>query len=319
MPHTLTPSHTIAQLRDVYLLDVAALVELDDLEPETLASYSSSLRTHLAALADVRIGEITRSLVRQWYRDRSRVAPGAAKSAHARLRSMFTWAVDEGLLDENPAAGLRVKYQPALGRPFDEAELAEFCRRCEAEIKRRSRTKNGAADRSGRVLECNTAVGEILLTCALTGSRQGVIRKATVESYRPHKRDLFFQKHKTSRKKGKPLIIPLPDRLVEIFERRVASHRGHLFLGRGQTGPVTWAAVYQGFQRIGGDIAKGRHPHDLRHTMGTLAVEAGHEETAIMRLGGWDSYQTFKRYTSQATSPLARGVAEEMARIGRGD
>jgi integrase len=316
MPHNLTPTHTLAQLREAFLADVAAQVEAGDMEPETYASYSSSLRLHLEHLADLRIEEIGRPLVRQWYRDRSRVAPGAARSAHARLRAMLTWALDEGLLDENPAAKLRIKHQPAPGQPFTADELAEFCRRCEAEISRRSLRRNGAPQTDSRSLEWNTAVAESLLTCALTGSRQGVIRKAKVENYRPSKKDLFFTRHKTGRQTGRPLVIPLPARVVSIFERRITTHRGYLFLGREQTGPVTWAAVYRGFQRIGGELARGRHPHDLRHTMATLAVEAGKAETAIMRLGGWDSFGTFKRYSASATSPLARDVAEGLAQIG---
>jgi integrase len=303
MAPTLTHSDTIGRLILAFLLDLEQRVVAGDFDRDSFFSYRSSLTCHTGPLADIAIGNLTRPQVRQWYRDLSIRSPGAAKSAHARLRAALSWAVDDGLLSENPASSLRITYSPKPGEPFAPAELIEFVARCEAEIRRRTQRACNEVHR-----EHKTAIAEILLICALTGSRTGVVRRATVETYAPAKRALYIPRSKS----GHPLVIPLPPRAVAILERRVAAHRGHLFLGRDSTVPVSGTAVYRGFKRIGGELAVTRHPHDLRHTMGTLAVEAGHDEASIMRLGGWSSRGVFEGYTAQAVSPRARAIAEDI-------
>jgi Site-specific recombinase XerD len=37
-------------------------------------------------------------------------------------------------------------------------------------------------------------------------------------------------------------------------------------------------------------------PHDLRRTWGQLTLEAGVTPSAVMQMGGWKDYQTFKRH-----------------------
>lgn len=306
----LTSRHTIRELAAAYLHDLEERVTAGDVGRETLFSYRSSLSVHLDALAEVPIGDLSRPLVRQWYRERSQVSPGAAKSAHARLRTMLSWAVDDGLIPENPASSLRICYQPAPGEPFSAPELAEFVRRCEVVIKERTARARNAAHREHR-----TAVAEILLICALTGSRSGVIRRATVEMYRPAKQALYVARSKSR----KPLVIPLPRRAVEIFERRVAHHRGHLFLGRDQAVPISATALYRGFKQIGGEMVATRHPHDLRHTAATIAREEGEPLTDIMELLGHASISMTLHYSATATSSRARRVAQRLEQIGGGD
>lgn len=300
---TLTCRDTLGRLILAYLLDLEQRVLAGEFDRDSFFSYRSSLTCHTGPLAGIAIGDLTRPQVRQWYRELSVRSAGAAKSAHSRLRAALSWAVDDGILAENPASSLRIAYSPKAGEPFAPAELVEFVRRCEAEIERRTRKARNAVHREHR-----TAIAEILMICALTGSRTGVVRRATVETYDAAKRALYIPRSKS----GRPLVIPLPPRAVAIIERRLQLHRGHLFLGRDHTIPVSGTAVYRGFKRIGGPLALTRHPHDLRHTMGTLAVEAGHDEGSIMRLGGWSSRGVFEGYTAQAVSPRARAITEEI-------
>jgi integrase len=78
------------------------------LGPSTIRNYSTGLRLHvLPLLGRFRLRDLSRPRLKLWVADvRSRLAPGSVGVLIGMLQSLFNGAVEDGVLDANPARGL---------------------------------------------------------------------------------------------------------------------------------------------------------------------------------------------------------------------
>lgn len=85
-----------------------------DLRPLTRTDYGSLLRNHiLPTLGSVRLAELSRATVRSWYARLPRDRPRARSKAFQLLHAILNYAVDDDMIEVNPAAlGRRTSARP---------------------------------------------------------------------------------------------------------------------------------------------------------------------------------------------------------------
>lgn len=252
------------------------------LKPKTIAGYRSiGQRWILPEFADVPLNAITTEAIRKLL-ERSRQGHAAATphSIYRVLRLVFAQAVDEGIIDRNPAARLRIPEPPrrraVLLRPEDIEAIAD------------------------QLIPRERAL--LRLLC------YGGLRIGEAVALRPEDLDLARCRVHVSR--NAPENFPVGttktgrERTVLIPETVAADLEEHL---RRWPDPDL---VFTG-ERVGGRMLRGsvfRHhlakaaeaagidpvptPHDLRHTAVALAISAGYHPKAVQELAGHASITT---------------------------
>jgi integrase len=297
---------------------------------ETLDGYRAKVRVHISrAFGRLRPEELTREAVVRW-RDRptgtkSRpLSEGGVNTVLRVLAAFCGWAVERGELRANPAIGLGQYAIVEAGDPLSAHEVA----RLNAVLDRRERANpiHVAAIRlilltgcrlhealrlrwedveatEGRVrivrdkTERQTGVKEILLTEALRDVLQSVARL---------------------RVSGCPYVFPSTAKRRRTFAapalRRAEprNHPSHL----GKTAiEKFWRSV-----RSEAELTEGgrRRLHDLRHTAGTLAGQAGVSDAEIAVMLGHASTATTRRYVRRDASRAAAAAHAVAAAVAAG-
>ncbi len=204
------------------------------------------------------------------------------------LRKMFTYAVNWGWRDDNPAASFHRRIENPRERFLTQEEIRKLADALDAAEDRR------AAD--------------ILRLCMLTGARVGEVRQARFEHFSLE--HLSWSKPASMTKQRKVHRLPISDEAASIVRQRLLLvPKGCPFLFPGDTPgqPVQeirrfWAAVQK---KVG--IPEVR-VHDLRHTFASLLVSGGASLEMIGKLLGHSQMQTTQRYAHLMDSPLRAGV-----------
>ena len=94
-------------------------------KPSTRQRLDSALRTQLLPTFGARrLGEIRSPAVHEWFDGYSRTAPAGANRALDILKQIFNYAIECGLLDANPARGVRHNPRPRVTRFLSQEEVA---------------------------------------------------------------------------------------------------------------------------------------------------------------------------------------------------
>jgi integrase len=176
----------------------------------------------------------------------------SARQARAALNAFFVWALQMGLIENNPVIGaVKPKDNASRERALSEAELAAVWR------------ANGDDD-YGRVVK-------LLILCAGRRQEIGGIRFRELDAERgtwtlPGERS----------KNGRPHTLPLPPAAWDIINSvpRRAS-RDQLFGDRAARGFSAWAQGKAGLDRRLGDAVAPFQLHDIRRTVATGLADIG--------------------------------------------
>ena len=210
----------------------------------------------------------------------ARGAPIQARRLHAYLRRLFTWAVAEEIVTENPALGISPPGEEIVrDRTLSNAELRDVWR---------------AAGEPAL-----GPFGPIVKLLILTGARQSEIAEARWSEVDLDRAEIRIS---GSRMKGKKAhVIPLSPPAVAIFAGlpRVAEH---VFVGRTRGKPVTgWGWAKKRLDALSG--VTGWRIHDLRRTTAAnlqrLGVKLEVTEAVLAHRSGARSglvkvYQTYE-------------------------
>jgi integrase/recombinase XerC/integrase/recombinase XerD len=231
-------------------------------------------------------------------------------------RRFFTWAIDRGLLEENPFSGLKnVRLPEKLVKPFSTTDVNKMLRVC-----------SGNKDVKVR----NRLIIFILLD---TGMRRGELTSVELTDVNIDDRRI----HIRNAKGGKQRVVPFAGRCSDALRDYLGirgTQPGPLLLAVDPQGhlrndaPLTASGLIQVLRRIGRLSRVERvNAHRFRHTFATWAVSHDAREMDVQYLLGHSSVSMVRRYTSAYRSEQAAKrhvsfspgdqMAEEIARIHR--
>jgi site-specific recombinase XerD len=96
------------------------------------------------------------------------------------------------------------------------------------------------------------------------------------------------------------------DRYLRVRARHAQAHRGGLWLGVKNRGPMTASGIYQVIARRGRQAGVAVYPLRFRHHFSHTWLDRGGAEGDLMELNGWSSPQMLRRYGASARSARAR-------------
>jgi integrase/recombinase XerC len=278
----------------------AWLADARRLSPATVRAYRGDLRDLQDAVGDVELAEVEIETLREWvWRATQR---GDARSTLARriaaVRGLFSWAVDEGLLDADPSVRLTA---PKRGRTLPKVASAETLQGVLTELGRDAATGDVGALRDAAVLEMLYASGvRVAELCGVDlddldhGRRTvRVLGKGSRERVVPY---------------GAPAAAALEAYLVRA--RPVLAARGGepraLFLGMrgGRLGARSaYEIVARRLAPALGEETVG--PHALRHSAATHLLDGGADLRSVQEILGHASLGTTQIYTHVSAEKLA--------------
>jgi integrase/recombinase XerC len=203
------------------------------------------------------------------------------------LRSFFSWAVDEGLCESNPAGDVRrVREQNAACRWLSRKEMGSLARAAQKYGGPRDRAFLGLMTHAG--LRVSELVG-LKTTDIVLRERSGFV--------------------KVWGKGTKYREVPLNITVRKMLQEWLTVHPGGewLFPGRNE-GPVTARAVQIRLKELGRLAGVEVTPHRLRHTFCKMLVDAGESLDRVAMLAGHANLNTTARYTRPGAEDLERAV-----------
>ncbi len=277
----------------------------------TLRQYGWHLRKLAAHLAKERIttpDEVTRHVLRRWNADLAdRWSPATRRQAVAAARTFFRFLAEEGIIDDNPAAGLTLPRVPTrTQRTLTEEEIAQLL--------------NTAAQLPSPRRERETALVALLTD---SGLRAG-------ETCRLRVTDLNIEKGMLSvvgkgNREAKALFGPETAAFLEEWigvRNEWLSQQGltdpatvFVALGGPTPGrPLTTDGLRKILLRLG-EKAGVEHvsPHAFRRAFATLIVVNGASTRIAQVLGRWSNVGMVERYTRA----LEEGLDGEMRELYR--
>lgn len=225
---------------------------------------------------------------------------GTADQSVTLLRSAYSWAISEGLLADNPAAGVKVaqsgQRETILGGSDDYAQLFRVLTQMENEL----RIRRPAAD----------AIRLIALTGARRGEAAGL--KWRYVDLRTGQIVLPPTAHKAGGRTGKPRIIGLPAEAQAIIARQPGGEADDfVFKPAKGAGPLSLAKPWQQVRTEAG-LPENLGLHGLRHSLASHLAMAGASSAELMEALGHKQVSTTQRYihfAERARSTLATRAA----------
>ncbi len=216
----------------------------------------------LPALGDIAVTDIRRADVKALFLEKGRATPVAANRVLSLIQAILNYAVDEELIEANPAARIKRKPETAIDRYLGEAEIRSFWNGLE---------KARLDPQMRRILKLLLVTGQRRTEVALMHWSEINLEKAIWEI--PAERTKAHRAHR----------VPLsPLALTLIGEPR----EGHVFANGGGK-PFTPFSVSQAMRREREPLGLADNPatpHDLRRTMATHLGDLGIDRLVIGKL-----------------------------------
>jgi len=290
------------------------------IEEHTFKAYSMNARVHIPeALKRMRVHEITRQQIKRFLMhlgEEHNLAPASVKHVANVMRSIMEQAVDDGLIQANPATELRLP----LNRDDEEQVIKAM------DLQQLERFMSVARMTSPEKYATFAVM-------AYAGLRIGEARGLRVEDFDPDAKTLRVERQvhddskvgpvKGKRGKRRPRTVQLTDvlgrNLVPILEQWIMT-RKVFQLSTGDRGPwllqpgwpvaptvadvsATTHRIRRAMQRILKAAKLPEHftPHSLRHTHCRVLLEAGEDLLYVSRQQGHSSVSiTADRYGHHA-------------------
>ena len=238
--------------------------------PEYKDEVAASLSNHLATLDGLPISEITAAIASPPLRKLERAAPDMAKKVRQRLRSIFDYAVEGGLIVGNPLPAPRRRKSAA-----DRAHLPATL----------GKEAVGAILRAADEAEAGKGVRRAHLLAAFTAQRIGEIVGASWGEVDLQKAVWSIPRDRMKRKDAErgPQLVPIPPRLLaqmQEWHRADGDKRAYICPAPRGDAPITREAVEKFYRR--GLKLTGKHsPHSWRSVLSTWANDAGEDSDAV--------------------------------------
>jgi len=287
--------------------------------PHTLRSYENDLSQFVTFLTPPgvetpAIAEVTHLMIREFVAHLHDL--GLEKSSIARklaaIRSLFKFAVREGMVVRNPA---RLVATPKLPKRIPSVLSAEDLNTfldgvvAGPATNTRSRKRSGAPSESGVLVKRDRAILELLYSSGLRVSELTGLNLADMD-----RKELMLR---VRGKGNKERIIPYGGKAEQALEaygptregilRKAGSKGNHqaVFLNHLGTRltPRSVARIVKKYVRLI-NVNWDLHPHSLRHAFATHLLADGADLRAIQELLGHSSLSTTQRYTHASIRQL---------------
>jgi integrase len=255
------------------------------------------------AFAQIRDGR-TATRVKTGYRGLARVTGGigAATESIKLLRTIFRWAVREGLAEANPAEHVKTGVSCTRDTILDDStaygRLFETLDRMQSERRIRG------------------AVADAIRLIALTGARRGEVAGLRW-SHVDLKRGLITlppSSHKTGRRTGKARVIGLPAAAQAVIACQPAGEPdAFVFAPASGTGPIVLSKLWRRV-RVEAGLPEGIGLHGLRHSLASHMAMGGAQAAEIMTALGHSQLSTAQRYVHWAKD-ARQSIAERAASV----
>jgi integrase len=282
-------SRTIAGSIGAMIVGYMGTADFHNLAPASQAQYQRILEGLRREYGNLPIASLQRKHVMQLL-DAKAKAPGAARCLLRTLRSLVQYAINTGVREDDPTAGVRVKMPKSDGyRTWTEEDIARF----------EAAYPIGTKPRLALALLLGTAARR----ADVVRLGRGNIRGGLV--------------HMTQQKTGKPLAIPVTTELAEAIN--AAAPADHLVLLVNEFGKAFTPERFTKWfvaqcERIG---LKGLSPHGLRKAACRRLAEAECSVHQIASISGHASLAEVQRYTKAADQ--TRLALSAVARLKRTD
>ncbi|GMV69705.1 MAG: hypothetical protein AMXMBFR76_21440 [Pseudomonadota bacterium] len=225
---------------------------------------------------------------------------GTAAKAILLLRAMLAWAIEEGILEVNPAAGVKVSASGTRDVILECAGQYHAMFRTLERMEAEHRIRRPAADSIRVIALTGARRGEI------TGLRWGQVDLKACRVVIPP------SEHKTGRKTGKPRIIGLPIEAQAIIIRQPEGAPDDLvFQPATGTNPMSLSKPWRAVRAEAG-LPEGIGLHGLRHSLASSMAMQGAQASEIMTAMGHKLMSTAQRYVHWSESRHAQ-LAERSA------
>jgi integrase/recombinase XerC len=282
------------------------------LSPHTRRAYESDVRqltVHIGS--DVGPTDIDANHVRTWLASlHRRRSPATLGRKLASVRCFYRWLVREGVVRDDPTAGLPMpKLEKRLPRPLSVDDCEQLITR-DRRVGRQPAPEGGDRDRRTQWMTLrDRALVELLYG---SGIRIGELVALDVRDL-----ELAAREVRVMGKGRKERVVPIPEqaRLALSAWLAVRRHAGvmsePLFISlrpRREEGPRRLAAREArrilGERAIGADLDQHVHPHRLRHSYATHLLDMGADLREIQELLGHASLSTTQKYTAVSIERL---------------
>ncbi len=225
---------------------------------------------------------------------------GAAIVTFRTFKAMLNWAIERGLLEKNPATGVRLPKPPRRGRFLTREEAKRLL---------------NTMDHLVAVRGLNETHADAIRLLIFTGARRTEIlglRWAEVD-FSTQRLMLPPERSKTGGKTG-DRIIALNDPALAVLLRRPRTGQYVFPAAKGDSGHFT--GIQKSWRLILARCELGElRLHDLRHSFASFALEAGENILSISKALGHASTQMTEHYLhlrSNSSSALASRTAAFM-------
>jgi integrase len=249
-----------------------------DLAPTTRNRYAGILSKHVRPRwGQVRLADVTHAEVQRWL-TRLDLAPASVRKVHRVLSMVLAYAVKDGRLALNPAAGVSLpRLREAEKRFLSHRQVRELADAC------------GDDYRLMVLFLAYTGLrwGEM---AALTVGRVDFLRRRALvaESVTPVEGVMTFGPTKGHERRE----VPIPRFLIDDLARHVEGKSADDLVFTGERGAVMRSGTFRRGALI--EAAKaigipGFHPHELRHTAASLAIASGADVKVVQQMLGHKS------------------------------
>ena len=249
-----------------------------DLAPTTRNRYQGIISKHVRPRwGRVRLADVTHAEVQRWL-TRLDLAPASVRKVHRVLSMVLAYAVKDGRLAVNPAAGVSLpRVREAEKRFLSHPQVHELADAC------------GDDYRLMVLFLAYTGLrwGEM---AALTVGRVDFLRRRALvaESVTPVEGVMTFGPTKGHERRE----VPIPRFLIDDLARHVEGKSADDLVFAGQRGAVMRSGTFRRGALIEAARAigiPGFHPHELRHTAASLAIASGADVKVVQQMLGHKS------------------------------
>jgi integrase len=254
---------------------------------------------------DIPVAEIRRADVKALFMAKAETSPVAANRLLSMIRTIFNYAIDEELIEANPAARIKPETETERERYLSEAEIKAFWHGLDS-------------------APIEAQVRHALKFLLVTGQRRGEVAGASWEEFDFEKSEWTIPGSRT--KNRRTHVVPLSDLALELLSDMASNGDDFVFPGAFGNKSLSPYSISQGMLKSREALGLSDNPakpHDLRRTFASGLAQLGFPRLTISRLlnhteGGVTSIYDRHSY-SEEMATAAQAWANRLREIVGGE